>query len=243
MTTGSARTFGELLLRYRKAAGLTQEELAERASLSARAISDLERGVKHTPRKDTLLLLAGALGLSPADRVVFENIARLHARAAPAEPPDPAAAPAPPGRPPLRAGEFQSWPGRATPLIGRARELAALRALLLDARASLLTLTGPGGAGKTRLALQVAGDLAGAYADGAYCVDLAHIDDPQFVAAAIAQSLDVKEATGWGLLESLQAYLRDRQLLLLLDNFEQVLDAAPAGGRSAGGRVPACRCW
>jgi predicted ATPase/transcriptional regulator with XRE-family HTH domain len=227
MTTGSARTFGELLLRYRKAAGLTQEELAERASLSARAISDLERGVKHTPRKDTLLLLADALALSPADRVVFENIARLHARALLPARPDPAAAPPPPDPPLPRAGDFQTWPGRATPLIGRTSELAALRALLLDARVSLLTLTGPGGAGKTRLALQIAGDLAGAYADGAYCVNLAHLDEPQFVAAAIAQSLDVKEATGWGLPESLQAYLREKHVLLVLDNFEQVLDAAP----------------
>jgi predicted ATPase/DNA-binding CsgD family transcriptional regulator len=114
-----------------------------------------------------------------------------------------------------------------SPLIGRDHELAAVQHLLLQEKVGLLTLTGPGGIGKTRLALQVAANLLDHFVDGVYFVSLAPIRDVDLVIPAIAQTLGVREAGTRSLLESLQAYLRDRQLLLVLDNFEQVVAAAP----------------
>ena len=92
----------------------------------------------------------------------------------------------------------------------------------------LLTLTGPGGVGKTRLALRVAGDLTDEFADGVRFVPLAPIGEPELVVPTIARALGLREAGGRPLLESLEAYLSDKRLLLLLDNFEQVAEAAPA---------------
>src|SRR5205807_6048158 len=91
----------------------------------------------------------------------------------------------------------------------------------------LLTLTGPGGVGKTRLGIAVARDLLPDFADGVCFVPLAAISDPDFVVPAIAQALGLWEAGARSLLEELQVALGDRSLLLLLDNFEQVLSAAP----------------
>jgi predicted ATPase len=91
----------------------------------------------------------------------------------------------------------------------------------------LVTLTGPGGTGKTRLGLQVAAELLDEFADGVYFVNLAPISDPELVISTIAQTLGVPESGGRPLLDSVKSYLREKQLLLVLDNFEQVLDAAP----------------
>jgi predicted ATPase/DNA-binding NarL/FixJ family response regulator len=114
-----------------------------------------------------------------------------------------------------------------SPLIGRDDEVAAIQSLLLQAEVGLITLTGSGGIGKTRLALQVAANLLDHFVDGVYFVSLAPIRDPDLVCAAIAQTLGVREGAGRAVQESLQEYLRDKQLLLVLDNFEQVLAAAP----------------
>jgi predicted ATPase len=99
--------------------------------------------------------------------------------------------------------------------------------LLLQEAVGLLTLTGPGGIGKTRLAQQAAANLLDHFVDGVYFVSLAPVSDPDLVAVTIAQTLGVREAVGRPLQESLQDYLREKQLLLVLDNFEQILAAAP----------------
>jgi len=119
-------------------------------------------------------------------------------------------------------------PVQPTPFIGREIELEAVRLELARPEVRLLTLTGPGGTGKTRLALQVVADLRNGFADGVFFVPLAAIRDPALVMPAIAQTLDVREAEGHGLLETLRDYLRDKHILLVLDNFEHLVQAAPA---------------
>ena len=131
--------------------------------------------------------------------------------------------------PPLKALDTYSnnLPAQPTPLIGREKEVAAVAALLNREEVRLLTLTGPGGTGKTRLGLQVAAELSEAFTDGVFFVNLAPIRDPIFVLPAIAQTLEVKELGAHSPLDLLKASLREKHLLLLLDNFEQVVQAAP----------------
>jgi predicted ATPase/class 3 adenylate cyclase len=130
--------------------------------------------------------------------------------------------------PPVRSLERPAnLPLAATPMVGRERQLRDVCALLGSDDVRLLTLTGPPGTGKTRLALQAAASLLAGFRDGVFFVPLASISDPALVVQAVAQSLGVTEAGGRGLREALEEYLRDRQLLLVLDNFEQLLDAVP----------------
>src|SRR5437763_9402266 len=118
-------------------------------------------------------------------------------------------------------------PAQLTPLIGREQEIQAACALLGQPEVRLVTLTGTGGVGKTRLGLQVVTDLLDDFAGGVCFVPLAPISDPDLVVPTIAQTLGIKEAGERPFKDLLQAHLQDKRLLLLLDNFEQVLAAAP----------------
>ncbi len=118
-------------------------------------------------------------------------------------------------------------PTQPTAFIGREKEVTGVRDLLLRQDVRLVTLTGPGGVGKSRLGLQVAADQIDSFKDGVFFVPLSAISEPGLVPTAIAQTLGVQQAGGKSLLDSLRDYLRDKQILLLLDNFEQVISAAP----------------
>jgi predicted ATPase/DNA-binding XRE family transcriptional regulator len=209
MTAGGTSEFGARLRLLREAAGLTQQTLAERAGLTAKGIAALERGRRQRPYPHTIVALADALGLDAAGRAALVG----HAPATTARPP------ARPPRPPL--------PVPATPLIGRDRELAEVRAWLLETGVRLVTLTGAGGIGKTRLALALAAEAVAEFADGAAFVSLAALDDPALVLPSIAAALGLNEAGGQQTRETLPAHLSDRRLLLILDNCEHLLDAAP----------------
>ena len=131
--------------------------------------------------------------------------------------------------PPPRSLETRgtNLPLQPTPLIGREREVREVAGMLKQPEVRVLTLTGTGGTGKTRLALQVAADLLDDFADGVFFVGLASLADPELVLASVARILDVQGASGEELEENLGRHLRDRQLLLVLDNFEHLLEAAP----------------
>src|ERR687894_671090 len=130
--------------------------------------------------------------------------------------------------PPLKTLESHTnnLPLQATPLVGREREVEAVCGLLRSSETRLLTLLGPGGTGKTRVGLQVAAELADGFEDGVFFVPIAAITDPALVAPTIARLLGLSEGAQTPE-ELLEGYLRDRQTLLLLDNLEQVLEAAP----------------
>jgi predicted ATPase/class 3 adenylate cyclase len=131
--------------------------------------------------------------------------------------------------PPLKTLDLRphNLPLQPTPLLGREEQVATLSALLRGDGGRLVTLTGPGGIGKTRLAVQVAAELVDAFADGVWFVHLSRLTDPEMVVPTIAQTLGLKESGGTPLTDLLQAYVAERHLLLVLDNFEQVVEAAP----------------
>ena len=205
-------TFADLLRKHRLARNWTQEALAERAGLSTRGISDLERGVRTQPYRETLRHLIGALGLSGEERAQFIRAARGPSR------PSPRAQPRP--RPP-------DLPIPLDHLVGRDDEIAAIAALLTDETVRIVTLTGPGGVGKTRLALAVAERMTGAFPDGVVFVDLAPLRDPALVPETVAAALGLDRPGTAAPLDFLRRVLADRHVLILFDNFEHLLTAAP----------------
>jgi predicted ATPase/DNA-binding XRE family transcriptional regulator len=190
--------FGRLLRQLRDDAGLTQEELAEAAGLSPRSVSDLERGVNLTARKDTARLLADALGLAGPQRALFEAAARGPLIATP-----------------------NNLPVQLTPFVGREDDVAAVRRAVAAAR--LVTLTGTGGIGKTRLAVAAAAGVPDAFPDGLWWVALAPVRRAGQVLGALAQVLGVREEEGASLERALLARLDGCRMLVVLDNAEHLL--------------------
>jgi predicted ATPase/transcriptional regulator with XRE-family HTH domain len=212
-TIGTHGGFGELLREYRAAAGLSQEELAERAGLSARGIADLERGARMAPYPRTARKLADALNLADDER------AELLAARTPRGVTDTAQAPAP-----LERTRNWSIPVPLTSLVGRERECTDVLACLADH--PLVTLVGVGGVGKTRLAVAVAAQVsADEFPDGVYLVELAALLEPGQVPQAVASALGVPERPGTDPTQMLVEVLRTRRVLLVLDNCEHLLDS------------------
>jgi predicted ATPase/transcriptional regulator with XRE-family HTH domain len=196
------------LKRLRRVAGMTQEELAERAGISARTVSDAERGLRTLVHHDTARRLSSALGLTDEQRRWFEALARGRGLSS-------AASPTPAGLPSV-----------PTPLLGRSRELEAIAAALLGGDVRVLTLTGPGGIGKTRLAVEAARKVQASWPDAVFFVSLGELGDASLVAPELAKTIGAVES-GPALQEVLIRRLAGQRALIVLDTFEHLTAAVP----------------
>jgi predicted ATPase/DNA-binding XRE family transcriptional regulator len=223
-----ALSFAGLVRQLRAEAGLTQEELAQAAGLPVRTLSDLERGISRTAHKDTAGLLAGALGLPGPVADLFAAAARGRAPAA-------EVLAAREGAPALQ----NNLPAQLSAFIGRGRELAEVQALVESSR--LVTLTGAGGCGKTRLGLRVAAGLLDGSGDGVWLVELAAVTEPDGVAPAIAGALRLAAQSGRPVLEALLDALAPLDVLIVLDNCEHLIGGCAKTAEAIVRRCPRVR--
>ena len=210
MRPGPPGSFGAQLKALREAAGYTQEELATIAGLSVHGVSALERGERRRPHVETVRALSAALDLSGPTRDALLASARAPAHATAVD-----------------ELSHVSLPLPLTALLGRDTEVRALRDLLADPAARLITLIGPGGVGKTRLALELARAIADEGACRVLFVGLAAVRNSAFVAPAIAEALGVLDDTGLDLPRRARLACEGQPTWLVLDNFEHVLVVAP----------------
>lgn len=203
--------FGTLLRRLRLAAGLSQEALAERARISAKAVGSLELGTRRAPYRETVDQLLVALDATPEDGAQLAALADRARSRRPREVPESVAV-APTTNlllPPTR-------------LVGRSQEIAQAAALVVANR--LVTLTGAGGVGKTRVALSVASELSSQFRDGVWFVYLAPLSDPRSMPRTVASVLGIAETQSSSPIDRIINFLREREILLVLDNCEHLLD-------------------
>ncbi len=223
MEANSQSSFGKWLKKRRKALDLTQHELAKRLGCAKITLQKIEADQRR-PSKQMAELLAEQLGIAETEHLEFIRFARME----------------PNTRcsfiPPNGMGKFPrnfslrnltNIPLQPSPLIGRDQDEVFIRKRLLDEDVRLLTLTGPPGVGKTRLAIQVALGLLDTFEDGVYFISLATVSDPDVVATTIAQTLGVNQVGERSFAYRLKEYLSDKQMLLVLDNLEQVITCAP----------------
>jgi predicted ATPase/DNA-binding XRE family transcriptional regulator len=209
-----SESFGTLLRRLREAAGLTQEELAERAQLTDRGIRYLERGLRR-PNRDTVQRLARALGLGADGKAAFTAAARPH---------QPEVL--------VSQGELRLPPH---PLVGREHDITRVREHLVRPEGRLLTLTGPGGVGKTSLALVAAAGVREAFPGGVTWVPLAALADPALLPTTVAHALGLMDTGADQAVQAVRAALNDRPTLLVLDNLEHL-----AAGRFLADLLASC---
>jgi predicted ATPase/DNA-binding XRE family transcriptional regulator len=204
--------FGALLRRHRLAAGLSQEALAERAGMSAHGVSALERGYRRTPQFETLALLARALALDDGQRREFAAAASATSVRREGS---------------VTIGPWSETGSPALPVsltsfVGREAELDEIRLLVRKHR--MVTLTGAGGVGKTRTASQFARTIRDSTHEAVCFVGFAPVADPSLVVATIASALGVQDAPNLPLLETLRTHLRNKAVLLVLDNCEHLIE-------------------
>ena len=194
---------------------MTQVELAQRVNCAVVTILKIEADQRR-PSRQIAEHLAQHLVIPLPDRERFVRFARSTSEAE---------LTAIPWGTPFHSPS--NLPTSPTPLIGRAQDIDAVRKRLLDNETQLLTLVGPPGIGKTSLSLAVAFEVLDEFSDGVFLISLAPITDPDFLSRTIVQTLALQEIGPQTSLEHLKLYLRDKQMLLVLDNFEQIVDAAP----------------
>jgi predicted ATPase/DNA-binding XRE family transcriptional regulator len=203
----AALELAALLKSFRLQAGLSQQMLADKALISVQAVSALERGYRKVPYPKTLELLADALALSADARTALEEAANRARDLRFQE---------------QEGGPTHNLPRQLTSFLGRDLVVREIRGLVKTA--SLVSVVGTGGVGKTRVAIEVASQLLSDFPDGVWFVELAALNDPELVAHALAGALGVQESPRMPLLATLIGHLAEKHVLIVLDNCEHVID-------------------